>query len=425
MSTLLLFVILAAPPAEPAFAGAETLTLDAVVDFSRRHNPRLLALRQHLARARATAEATAPWPEPMLTLSASPLPVVTRNGPAWGSAMLSQPLPWLQSLDAAREAATADATQRAAQLDEAELEVAFAVRRAYHALHLARAEAAVIDEVRTLARRTIELAQARLAVDLARQTDVLRAQVELARLDNLALDLAAQQRTRRAELNTLLGRGPEAPLPPTEPPADKDAPETIDALLERGRARHPALAARDAAIEAARARLRAAQTLDRPKFTVGVGYTLIGEADNPAMTPESGRDAVMLQVGAPLPVFGQAPHAAAERAAELDIEAAQADRRDEETRRVYQILEAHIAVETAHRGVRLYTETVLPLAHQTVDVLEAAYAVGQVGFLDVLDAERALERYGLEAAQARAELGVRLAALAWAVGDREGGDDAP
>lgn len=417
MSALLAITLLMTP-APDALAGPDAITPAAVLDYARAHAPALRAARHRLDAARHAAGAAAPWPEPRLMLGANPLPIETRNGPAWGSASLTQVFPWTDALAAQRDAAAAGADAAAEALRLAELQVEEAALRALYALRLARDEAAINRDVAAIAERLLRLTEERLAVDRASQSDMLDARIELSRLETRAIDLAQQAETRRAELNAAIGRDVLAPVGPIATHVGSET-ESLDALLDDARRAHPELARLDAQLTAARARLRAAETEGRPSLSAGLSYTLIGAADGP-MAADPGRDALGVQVGLSLPIWGRAQYAASRDAAAAAVDAAAAERAAAEAVIAHRVVEQAVRAETALRRLRLYRDIALPLSTRSLEALEAAYAAGGAPFDRVLAAERARERYAIEAAQAAADFAMQRAALARAVGRSPG-----
>lgn len=400
----LLALALLAPPALPE---AGPWTVDAVVAAAAAHNPRLAAARHRRAAADRAIDAAAPWPEPMLMVEGNPLPPL---GEPWGMARITQPFPWADAREGARDAAAAEARAMGDDLRMAALEVEAMARAAFHRLHLARAEARVNAEILDIARRLLRVTEERVAVDRAAIADVMQAQVELARLETAALDLDARARTRAAELNALLARDVLAPVPPLQDP-DPRPVERLDALLAAAREAHPAITRHDAALAAARARLRVAETRGRPMLAAGIGYGIMGSGEM-AMAG----DGLVLSVEVGLPVWGGAAYDAERAAAAAAVDAAAAERAAAADVQAARVVEQAVAVEVALRAVRLYRDTALPLAEQTLATLEGAYAAGEADFDRVLAAERARERYAVEAARAATAFELRLAALAAAVG---------
>jgi outer membrane protein TolC len=105
------------------------------------------------------------------------------------------------------------------------------------------------------------------------------------------------------------------------------------------------------------------------------------------------------------------------RMAEADLGAMQAETRA-------RVIELAAAIRRSGRLSRLYRDTVLPQATATVTSALAAYRVGQVDFMTVLDNQMAVNRYrtelivlDAEGGRAVAELEMLLAASLTDAGD--------
>lgn len=404
----------ARPPTQDDLAGPAPVTVAAVVAYAREHALPLRAAEQRRDAALWAADGAGAWPDVMLTVQGSPLPIETRNGPVWGSAMVSQPLPWPDVLDAQVAGGAAGARGAEAARRVAELEVEAAAIEAFHALARVRAEGAINAEMLAIAQRMMALVEGRVGADRARVVDALQAQVEVARLETVAADLAQQAVTREAALNVAIGRRAVAQVGPLT--VDEARPiDALGALLgEVGD--HPALARHTAAIEAAQARLGVAQAEGRARFSVGVGYTLVGAPEIEMGAPDPGRDGVMVQVGVSIPLWsGSAYDARASEAAAAEA-AAGTDREAAADLIALRVVEQATRAEVALRRLRLYRDTALPLADEALEVLITAYAADEVGFDRVLAGQRARERFALDAARATAEFWMARAALAAAVG---------
>lgn len=411
MTPFLLVALLGAPT--PADDLPAPVTLDAALAYARAHAPALRAAAARVDAARASARAAAPWPDARLMISADPLPIETRNGPAWGRLTLTQPLPWLDTLDARRAAAAAAARAADEAVALARLDVDFAARRAYAGLRAARDEARIMRELLDLSRALLRTAEDRLGVDRARHADVIEARIEVARLETVVIDVAQRALTRQAELNAAIGRPTQAPIGPLAPPAETPT-AALDALLAEA-AEHPALRRNAARLDAARARLRAAETRGRPDFSVGLGYTLIGDPDSP-MAPAPGRDALSVQIGVSVPLWRGAADDGERDAAAAAIRVEQAEDAAAGDTIAWRVVEQAVRAETALRRLRLYHDVALPMADERLEVLTVAYGAGEARFERLLDAERMKERYAVATVRAAKEYAVARAALARAVG---------
>ena len=98
--------------------------------------------------------------------------------------MLSQPLSWPGKLALAGKTSASEASEiQAGMLSRAALAVEARIRNAWYDVVLARALDRLIEERRATAKQIESTARDRYVAGLAVQQDVLRAQIELTRID--------------------------------------------------------------------------------------------------------------------------------------------------------------------------------------------------------------------------------------------------
>lgn len=359
------------------------------------------ALKQtpEMTEARANAEAARRRVVPMQTLPDPSASFSYQNdgrslslGKAEGSflgVMLSQPLPWPGKLSLAGRAAESEAREiQTGVVGRAELSIEARVRNAWYDLLLARATDRLIDDRRKAASDIEETVRQRYAAGLAVQQDVLRAQVELARLDEAKASLQAQIASRTAELNRLLGRAQDTPI---EVSADLPAvvvPPQTAAVVSAVTARSPELAAAKQGIETGRLNVALAKKNFLPDFVVNAGSMYRGSFE---MGP-------MWQIGAgvsiPLWIDRRQRNQLGEAEARLDARTAEHDRvaRELELRTRERLAQ----LEATNRVAALYHDKIVPLDELSLESALASYTAGKVPFITVLDALNAL--YGDRAA---------------------------
>lgn len=340
-----------------------------------------------LAGALASAEAARLRIEPARTM---PDPSVSLNyqndgqSPSLGSrdmtflgAMFSQPLPWPGKLRLAGE----EAQSRAEQVQEgtvgrARLAVEARVRRAYYDYLLASEQLTLIEDRGRSWREIADIVRERYAVGLGVQQDVLRAQVEVLRLDEARAEQNAQIANRRAELNRALGRSQDTAIETMARLTFRADVPDLPALLEAVRDRSPELAGVFRGTESARLRAALARKNFLPDFVASGGPMYRGGLDP------------MWQVGLgiSLPVF------AGRRQRPL-LASAQADVRSEEARASatrqeleFRTRERFESLFAASKIARLYAEGVLPVDRLSLESAIASYRGGRVPFVTVLEA---------------------------------------
>jgi outer membrane protein TolC len=288
--------------------------------------------------------------------------------------MVQQPLPWPGKRGARAAIAASDASLAEQALGRGRLTTAAAVRRAYYGLLLARETLELVAEQERTARDVEGVARSRYSVGQGGLQDVLRAQVEVTRVEQLRAEQEAEAEVRLAELNRLLARPPGALV---ETPARLHlVPETrsLDAIQTRSEAESPELWA--AAVTAERDRLARdlAARAGQPDLVVQAGYMNRGGLDP------------MWQagVGVSLPLWRK--RIDAERA-EAEIRQRATERR-RESRRLqlrYRNQERLARLRATERTARLYEDGIVPQDRMSVESAVASYQAGKVPFVAVLE----------------------------------------
>ncbi len=346
-----------------------------------------------IGEARAALEAARRRVDPARTLADPSASLVYQNdgrsvslGKAEGSfvgLMLSQPLSWPGKLALAGKTSASEASEiQAGMLSRAALAVEARIRNAWYDAVLARALDRLIEERRATAKQIESTARDRYVAGLAVQQDVLRAQIELTRIDELKASQRAVIAGRLAELNGLLGRPQDAALdtaselPPVVPLPE--AATVVSSVL----ARSPEAAAAQRGIETGRLRVEMAKKNFLPDFVVSAGSMYRG---NFSMGPmwQAG-------VGVSLPVWTnkRQQNQLAEAQARVAGQSSETEviRRDLELRTRERLAQ----LETANEVALLYREKIIPLDQLSYESALTSYQNGKVPFITVFDAVNAL-----------------------------------
>ena len=367
----------AAPPApEPA--------LEALVAEALAQNPDLLALKESLESARARPEQARSLPDPMVSV----LYVNDGWAPSLGEQAMttlgfmgSQTLPWSGKRGLREKIATQDTVAPAARLERQRRAVAAGVRRAFWSLVLAEESLGVLREQEDVWKEAEGVARARYAVGQGAQQDVLRAQLEITRFEQLRAEQEAEVESRLAELSRLAGREVRRDSVTGVRLALRPDPRDLATLQAQAEATLPELRAGAAGVEREQLAIELAQRDFKPDFTVQAGYMNRGGLDP------------MWQagVGVTLPLNRSRRHAAVaeaeagRRAVALQVEAVRAQIR-------FRTREREAQLRAAERMASVYVDGLLPQARLSYEASIASYQAGKVPFLAVLEALSTLYR---------------------------------
>ena len=165
----------------------------------------------------------------------------------------------------------------------------------------------------------------------------------------------------------------------------------------------------DHRIEAARHGVELAKKAFYPDFAIGVDYTFIGEAEGPGVAG-SGDDAFALTLGLELPIW-RSSYAAGYREAEALEKAARLEHAGAANRLGLKLETALYRYRDGERRVELLRDTLIPKGEEAVASLDSSYRAGDQGFLDLVDAQRVLLEFQLQAARAEADHAQALAEI--------------
>lgn len=411
------------------FARAETslpLSLQDVVDLALEQRQEITAARARADAARARPAIVSALEDPMLSpaidhypfdpmdegdsMDTAPTmeegespsePVATENASNrrydW-SVSVEQKFPLSRVLTHRRHAAEADAKKASADADTTALNVELEAITAFYMLHEKRRMADVIEQQRALTHQMVSAASARYSAGQSDQSDVLRVEVEVARVESALRALNAEIRAATHMLNGSLGRDANTPVPTLiSPTLDRPLP-SLDLIKTTALQQRPELEAGSAEVARADADNKAMRAMYAPMGMVRAGY---------ASTMAEGKGA-MLMVGVSLPIWreklrsGVAEARAMQHMARADL---QAMKRMVEA----EAMSAREQLDAAQIQYVSLRDNVLPRAQRVVSPTLSAYAAGRGNLLAVIEARQSLWDVQQEFVMAESALG-----LAWA-----------
>lgn len=427
----------------PFGARAQTTTLQSLLAEADSASPRIAAARSVADGAAARVPQAGALPDPMLGIGVMNLPV---TDPGIGNDMmtmtqlqLSTRFPWPGKLGLREDAAAVRAEAAEWEVQRARNHVRAEVEAAYYEIYFVDRAIAVTTRNGTLLGRLADLTASQYAVGSGRQPDVLKAQVERTRLADQRVTLRERRARAEARLNALLGRPTDTPVLSTvlpdavraaalggggdvpaftsaalepsaaDPSGEPDGTGLLPDILElQGLARehNPSIRAQELRTVAEDRERALAGVAKRPDVSVSASYSFRRGLG----------DFVSVMVSAPIPVFA---------GRKQDPGVAEAEARVQESRSTLSVqvdaLNGEIAslvgdLRRARDQLTLLDEGILPQARTGLSSATAAYRVGGVDFLTLLDAQVTLFRHELDYHRLLADFATNLAALERAVG---------
>ncbi|HEU4694802.1 MAG TPA: TolC family protein, partial [Vicinamibacterales bacterium] len=188
------------------------LTLGDVIRIAGEHRDEIQAARARTRAGEQRPTIVSALEDPMISPSLDHLPFML--GGADVSITIEQQSPLSGIRRHRRTSALADVDRLRAEANRTTLDVGIDAANAYLMLQERRRTATLVDEQIAFARDVVNAANARYASGTAPQSDVLRAEVEVARLQALQRSLTGEIRAAEAMVNTSLALDADLPVPP-------------------------------------------------------------------------------------------------------------------------------------------------------------------------------------------------------------------
>ena len=287
----------------------------------------------------------------------------------------------------AGKVATDDARAAGRRFLAKKLEVRQKVLAAWVDYALLAERARIAQENLALLKLINDTASARVQAG-ARQQDLLRAEVEYRRAQSELHGLEADRPQMRAMLNAMLGRPPDAELPPPDRLPDSRPLEADDAaLLALAAKNNPELADLALQVKGRRDALELARLRLIPDVNPFAGFT--------------GSVTQFVGLGLSIPTFQPEMYAMV-REARAELRRAEANYRQGKLDRAARVVATLYHLRHNERQAELFERSVVPAAERIVDGARGSYAAGAGSFLELVESQRTLLEVRVTAVEARA-----------------------
>lgn len=313
-----------------------------------------------------------------------------------------QMFPWFGTIKARGEAASAMAKSAGQSYEAKRLAVYYDVKAAFYEYNYLGKAVEITTENLELVRHFEQVARTQYAASTATHPDVIRAQIELAELENELVSLEKQRPAVVARLNSILNRPSGSELPW---PKDADHKQvTIDRqrLFAMVSQNNPELKAMDYRIEAAQSGKTLAEKRFYPEIGIGVGVDAgMGEDMGSRTMPK-------IQLSLPL---WRDNYKAKERQAQAQLRQVRQEKIQKDNDLAANAEQAIYEFENTQREMTLYGEVIIPKVKEMLTASETAYQAGTIDFLSLIDAQRKFLSYRLRYERVLADNAQKLAEL--------------
>ena len=393
---------------EPAALG-ENPTLSDYLRYAALNNAGLKAAFEQWKAAVEQVPQARTLPDPKFNYGYYIQEVETKVGPQRQKYGIMQVFPWFGKIEARTDAAAATAKAEKKRYEATKINLFFEVKDAFYEYTYLASAVETARENLELIKHFEEVARTKYTAAAVGHPDVIRAQVELAKLEDQLKSLEEMRGPISARLNAVLNRRSFEMLP--WPRKEKFEPVKVNhrEMTEMLKAKNPELAAMDFEVEAAKSRVELAKKKFWPDLGVGVDWI---QTDDAVMSGvgDSGKDPIILMFTLNLPVWRD-NYRAAHRQAEANVRQKAQQKRQAENTIVARAERALYDFEDSFRKIKLYGDILIPKAEELLGASETAYKAGTIDFLSLIDAQRMLLKYQLFYERAVADNGQKLAEM--------------
>ena len=392
------------------------LDLKQLIEEALTSNPELTAHQEGLKVYGERPAQEGALEDPRLTIGVMSLPVDTfdfnQEDMTTKQVELMQRLPFPGKLGLKKEMATKEYLAASQGVEEKKLEIIKKVKTLYFDFYFVNKALEVTEKNRELLGTLTKITETKYSVGEGIQQDVLKAQVELSKVSEESITLKQQKETIKAELNSLLNRLPQSPLP--DPPEIEITPASLslEKLQEIALTKSPRLKRLAQMIEKNKVAYSLAKKDYYPDFDVAVSY---GQRNDSRLVDRA--DMVSATVSIPLPLWYKNKQDKKVEETHCSVNVAQAEHVAAKNEIFYRIKDLTAKEEKQKALLDLYRRGIIPQARQSLDSAIAGYRVNKVDFLTLLDNRMTLYNYEVFYHQTLADYEKNLAELEEVTGE--------
>lgn len=360
-------------------AQGSEVTLQDLVGIALAQNPAIKSAAERFQAQRARAPQARSLPDPMVSGgwmgNIAPFSVQKGDPSSYRGLTVSQGLPFPGKLGLRGKIADREAEAGRWEYEQTERQVVADVKAAYYAYFYDTKAIQITEKDKDLLGKLESIAEARYRVGKGIQQDVLRAQIEVSRIDQKLIILRQEERRARVRLNTLLNQDPESPLPLPAMVKPADFQHSLDELYAMAHENDPGLERDKRMIESNQFAVNLAQKAYEPDFDVAYTYE-----QRPDMQDMHG-----VMVGVNIPIFFRSKQREGVIEASHGLNAARHEFDDRLTSINFEIKQQYLAATASRDLMNLYSKAIVPQSSLALESSMSSYEVGKVDFLSMLD----------------------------------------
>ena len=364
----------------PALLPAQetALRLDDLLKQALERNPRIRAARQEADASSFRIPQEKSLPDPMVSLGLKnmgfPQFTVGKEIMSGIGLSFSQAIPFPGKLRLKGEIAEKAFERRQQVRDSVVLGVLKDVKTAYFELYALHKSIAILQEQKTLMQKALDLTETMYSVGTGVQSDVLKAQVEVSRMDEMITPMAEMITALDARLNLLLDLPADNPLGMPQDQGVESLSISLEEIRKAAEANSPMVKEASLMVEEGAKMVDLSRKERSPNFVVEGGWDFKGRL--------TGMYEVM--VGVEIPLYLKTKQAKMLEESLARLASSKSGLSSTRNDVAFMLTEDFLKARSAENLIRLYKDRIIPQASLTVESSMAGYQVGKTDFLALL-----------------------------------------
>ena len=427
----------------PACMAENILDLDGLIQEAIENNPEIAASRNKKNALWERPSQVKAWDDPRLTFGVTNLPTddfdFNKQEMTQKTVSIMQQIPFPGITSLREKVAVEEAKSADSQVEDIKARIVKEVKKAYFRLYFINESIKITEANEDLLKKFVKFTQTKYEVGKGLQADILKAQVELYKMQEKLIDLRQGQATLQAELNMLLNRDRANPIKGKPVLKNTVFNFTLAELEETALASNPRLLSLKHLIERSEAEHSLAKKMYFPKFTITASY---GQRDNrlderpfPARVTAadgSSNDVTVLPltddrhrpdffsflVGINIPLWFKSKQNKGVSEAYYRVAQAKSQYESVKNDIYFHLRDMNARITKGKDLIELYKDSIIPQAEQSLNADMAAYQVGKIDFLTLLSSQITLFKYEIQYRRVMSDYERDLARLEAVVGKR-------
>jgi len=388
----------------------KTVTLDELILAANQNNPTIKAAAQTANARRSLILPARTLPDPTFTFwhmgDLIPLRLQYGDPSSARTYGIEQEFPFPGKLGLKGKVAAMEAEAEEWNHELTHRQVIADLKQAYYDLCLVHKSKEILQKDKDLLQSFEKTAQVRYQVGQGNQQDVLKAQVEVAKLIDRSALLDQRGWIIEAQINNIILRPPGTPVGKASEHKKAELAYSLEELTQLAHANSPAIKIQEREIDRRQFSLDLAKKELLPDFALG--FTAFSRDGNPEMYGIMAKARIPLYFWRKqLPEVDSAKYNLAGAKRMLESISSTVD---------FQIKQSYTIATTSDKLARLYAGSIIPQATFSLRSAIANYESGKVDFLSLIDSSTALLEYQLKYYESVTEFQKALAQMEPIVG---------